>query len=106
MEISGIASKAAKRQGDCTTIGDTFYCDVVGGTIEQALKRVKDNMALANLTTARVVATNVFLDDLARFDAMNKIYAGFLAAGSQRESRCSPRREPRNQPCIGNGHAS
>ena len=75
VEISGIASKAAKRQGDCTSIADTLYCAGVGGTIEQALKRVKDNMTVSNLTPARIVATNVFIDDLKNFEAMNKIYA-------------------------------
>jgi len=80
VEISGIASKAAKRQGDCTTISDTFYCAGVGGTIEQALNRVKNNMALSNLTAARVVATNIFLDEITHFDAMNKIYAGFFGS--------------------------
>ncbi|HYP07084.1 MAG TPA: Rid family detoxifying hydrolase [Bryobacteraceae bacterium] len=76
VEISGIASKVANRQGDCTSIGDTLYCAGVGGTIDQALKRVKDNMTISQMTTSRIVTTNVFIDDIAHFEAMNKIYAG------------------------------
>jgi 2-iminobutanoate/2-iminopropanoate deaminase len=78
VEISGIASKKAQRQGDCTKIEDTVYCAGVGGTIEQALKRVSDSMTVVKLTPARIVATNVFIDDLKNFEAMNKIYGGFF----------------------------
>jgi enamine deaminase RidA (YjgF/YER057c/UK114 family) len=80
VEISGVASKAAKRQGDCTSIGDTLYCAGVGGTIDQALKRVKDNMTISNASPARIVMTNVFIDDLKHFEAMNKIYGGFFGS--------------------------
>ena len=93
VEISGVASRAAKRQGDCTAIGNTLYCAGVGGTIEQALKRVKENMTLSNLATANIVATNVFLDDISRFDAMNKIYAGFF--GSWYPTRVTVQPTPR-----------
>jgi len=78
IEISGIASRAAKRQGECAVIEDTTYCPGVGGTIEQALKRVKDNLSVGKLDLSRVVAANVFLDDIAHFGAMNKIYAATL----------------------------
>jgi hypothetical protein len=75
VEISGIASRAAKRQGDCTIVGNTLYCAGVGGTIDQALNRVKNNMTVSKLNLGRIVATNVYLDDIANFEAMNKIYA-------------------------------
>jgi 2-iminobutanoate/2-iminopropanoate deaminase len=76
IEISGVASKNAKREGDCTSIGDTVYCPGAGGTIEQALKRISANMTNARTNAGRVVATNVFLDDIQNFEAMNKVYAG------------------------------
>jgi 2-iminobutanoate/2-iminopropanoate deaminase len=79
VEISGIASKKAIREGDCTSIEDTVYCAGVGGTIDQALKRVKDNMTVVKLTPSRIVASNVYIDDLKNFEAMNKIYGGFFA---------------------------
>ena len=47
IEISGVASKNARREGDCTSIGDTVYCPGAGGTIEQALKRISANMTNA-----------------------------------------------------------
>lgn len=79
IEISGVASREAKRQGDCTSIGDTVYCAGAAGTIEQALQRVKDNLMISKVDITRVVAANVFLDNIANFAAMNKIYAGNLA---------------------------
>jgi enamine deaminase RidA (YjgF/YER057c/UK114 family) len=75
IEISGIASREAKRQGDCSIVSDTIYCPGAGGTIEQALKRVKENLMVAKMDMTRVVAANVFLDDMANFAPMNKIYA-------------------------------
>lgn len=76
IEISGVASREAKREGDCATIKETLYCPGAGGTIEQALKRVKDNLTVAKMDLTRVVAANIFLDDINHFSAMNKIYAG------------------------------
>jgi 2-iminobutanoate/2-iminopropanoate deaminase len=75
IEISGIASREAKRQGDCSIVSDTLYCPGAGGTIDQALKRVKENLMVAKMDMTRVVAANVFLDDMANFAPMNKIYA-------------------------------
>lgn len=76
IEISGIASRDATRQGDCSSVGETLYCPSAAGTIEQALNRIKANMDIAKLDLSRIVATNVFLDDITEFQAMNKIYAG------------------------------
>ena len=78
IEISGIASREARRQGDCTSIGDTIYCAGVAGTLEQALKRVQDNITISGATLNRVVVTNVFLDNIQHFAAMNKVYAGIF----------------------------
>ena len=76
IEISGVASRQAKRQGDCASINDTLYCPGAGGTIDQALKRVKDNLTISKLDVTRVVAANIYLDDINHFSAMNKIYSG------------------------------
>ena len=76
IEISGIASRDAKRIGDCTSITDTVYCAAAAGTIEQALQRVHANMQISGSHPNRIVNTNVFLDDIENFAAMNKIYAG------------------------------
>jgi enamine deaminase RidA (YjgF/YER057c/UK114 family) len=93
VEISGIASKASKRQGDCTIVGDTLYCAGLGGTIDQALNRIKQNMTVSNVTPARIVATNVFIDDIKHFEAMNKIYGGFF--GSWLPTRVTVQPTPR-----------
>jgi 2-iminobutanoate/2-iminopropanoate deaminase len=76
IEISGVASREAKRQGDCASIRDTLYCPGAGGTIDQALKRVRDNLMISKLDVTRVVAANVYLDDINHFSALNKIYSG------------------------------
>ena len=75
IEISGVASKDAKREGDCNSIGDTIYCSGAGGTIEQALKRTSQNMTNTRTDMAHVAITNVFIDDIQNFEAMNKVYA-------------------------------
>jgi 2-iminobutanoate/2-iminopropanoate deaminase len=76
VEISGIASREAKRIGNCTAIADTVYCAAVAGTIDQALQRVHENMKISGSHPDRIVNTNVFLDAIENFAAMNKVYAG------------------------------
>jgi 2-iminobutanoate/2-iminopropanoate deaminase len=75
IEISGIASRKAKRAGECVLVEDTLYCPSEAGTIEQALNRVKASLDIAKMNLGRVVVSNVFLDDIQNFAAMNKIYA-------------------------------
>ncbi|HYI95506.1 MAG TPA: RidA family protein [Bryobacteraceae bacterium] len=76
IEISGVASTKSKREGACTSVEDTIYCPSVAGTIDRALSRVKENLNIAKVDLTRVVVSNVFLDDLQHFAAMNKTYAG------------------------------
>ena len=76
IEISGVASRKAKREGDCTSIEDTIYCPSVAGTIERALTRVQENLNIAKVDLSRVVVSNVFLDDIQHFAAMNNVYGG------------------------------
>ena len=76
IEISGVASKDARREGVCNSIGDTIYCPGAGGTIEQVLKRISESMTNARTDIGHVVITNVFIDDIQNFEAMNKVYAG------------------------------
>ena len=93
IEISGVASKNARREGDCTSIGDTVYCPGAGGTIEQALKRISANMANAKTDIGRVVAANVFIDDIQNFDAMNKVYAGTFSRAAPTRVTVQPTRK-------------
>ena len=78
----------------CVFAGDTLYCSaknafipgpnagVYATTIEnqvrQSLRNLLDNLEEADLDFSDVVATNVYLDDVSDFQAMNKIYAKYL----------------------------
>jgi 2-iminobutanoate/2-iminopropanoate deaminase len=93
IEISGIASKEAKREGDCMSVGDTIYCPGVGGTIEQALKRISGNMINAKADVGRVVVANVFIDDIQNFETMNKVYAGTFSRSAPARVTVQPTRK-------------
>ena len=78
----------------CVFAGDTLYCSaksgfipglnggIFAGTMEtqlrQTMRNLLDNLEEAGLDFSHVVATNVYLDDLADFQAMNKIYAKYF----------------------------
>jgi 2-iminobutanoate/2-iminopropanoate deaminase len=75
----------------CVFAGDTFYCSaksgfipgpnggIFAGTMDQQLRQTMrnllDNLEEAGLDFSDVVSSNVYLDDLNEFQAMNKIYA-------------------------------
>ena len=56
--------------------------DVVTGSIEDQARQVMANMeaalAAADLTTADVVKTTIYLTDLGDFAAVNELYAGYF----------------------------
>jgi enamine deaminase RidA (YjgF/YER057c/UK114 family) len=79
IEMTGVASADLKREGHCTSIGDTLYCPARAGSIQTALKYVNSDLEAARTTTASVVASNVFLDHIDNFNAMNKVYAGVFS---------------------------
>jgi len=78
----------------CVFAGDTFYCSAKSGFIpgvnggiftpavdlqlRQTMRNLLDNLEEAGLSFADVVATNVYLDDLSEFAAMNKLYAKYF----------------------------
>jgi reactive intermediate/imine deaminase len=78
----------------CVFAGDTFYCSAKSGFIpgvnsgiftpqidlqlRQTMRNLLDNLEEAGLNFADVVSTNVYLDDLSEFAAMNQIYAKFF----------------------------
>jgi len=94
IEISGVASKDAKREGDCSGIGDVVYCPGVGGTIEQSLNRIKANLKIARSDISRVVVTNVYIDDIQNFEAMNKVYATAFGKWAPTRSTVQPTPKP------------
>lgn len=78
----------------CVFAGNTFYCSAKSGfipgpnggifasTVEnqlrQTMRNLLDNLEEAGLDYTHVVATNVYLDDLGDFQAMNGIYAKYF----------------------------
>jgi reactive intermediate/imine deaminase len=78
----------------CVFAGDTLYCSAKGpfipgpnqgivvATIEQqvrqTMRNLLDGLEEADMDFSKVVATNVYLDDIGEFQAMNKIYALFF----------------------------
>jgi reactive intermediate/imine deaminase len=78
----------------CVFAGDTLYCSakdafipgpnagVYATTIEhqvrQSMRNLLDNLEEADMELGDVVVTNVYLDDMSDFEAMNKIYAKYL----------------------------
>jgi reactive intermediate/imine deaminase len=78
----------------CVFAGDTLYCSaksafipgpnagVYAATVEhqvrQSMRNLLDNLEEADMDLGDVVVTNVYLDDISDFQAMNKIYAKYL----------------------------
>ena len=79
----------------CVFAGDTLYCSaksafipgpnqgVVVATIEQqvrqSMRNLLDGLEEAGMDFSKVVATNVYLDNIGEFQGMNKIYALFFS---------------------------
>jgi reactive intermediate/imine deaminase len=80
----------------CVFAGDTLYCSAKSGfipgpnsgiyasTVEtqvrQTMRNLLDGLEEAGMTFADVVATNVYLDDINEFVAMNKTYAEYFSS--------------------------
>ena len=78
----------------CVFAGDTLYCSaksgfipgpnsgVYAGTVEtqvrQSVRNLLDNLEEADMDLGDVVVANVYLDDVADFQAMNKVYAKYF----------------------------
>jgi reactive intermediate/imine deaminase len=78
----------------CVFAGDTLFCSakdafipgpnagIYAGTVEQqvrqSVRNQLDNLEEADMDLSDVVATNVYLDDIADFQAMNKVYAKYF----------------------------
>ncbi|MEJ7605428.1 MAG: RidA family protein, partial [Bryobacteraceae bacterium] len=78
IEITGVASRDTKRQGKCNSVGDTLYCSGRTGTIDQVAKELKGDLEAAGAGLGNVVASNVYIDHLDNFNAMNKVYATYF----------------------------
>ncbi len=88
--------KPSATASPCVFAGDTLYCSakdafipgpnagIYVGSVEQqvrqSVRNLLDNLEEADMDLSEVVATNVYLDDIADFQAMNKIYAKYFKA--------------------------
>jgi len=76
----------------CVFAGDTFYCSAksgfvpgdgirvpdLEGQLKQTMRNLLDGLEEAGLGWSDVVATNVYLDDIADFEKMNAVYATYF----------------------------
>jgi reactive intermediate/imine deaminase len=78
----------------CVFAGDTLYCSAKSGFIpgpnggvfveridqqlRQTMRNLLDNLEEAGLSWQSVVATNVYLDNVDEFEAMNKVYTKYF----------------------------
>jgi enamine deaminase RidA (YjgF/YER057c/UK114 family) len=78
----------------CVFAGDTLFCSAkdafipgpnagiyaatVGQQVRQSVRNQLDNLEETDMDLSDVVATNVYLDDIADFQAMNKVYAKYF----------------------------
>jgi enamine deaminase RidA (YjgF/YER057c/UK114 family) len=96
----------------CVLADDTYYCSAKGpftpgpaagpgqlqgiwvGTIDaqvrQTMRNLVDGLEEAGLGLANVVATNVYLDDMNDFAAMNRIYAQYFPAKPPSRTTVAP----------------
>jgi len=81
----------------CVLAGDTLYCSAKSGfipganggifaaTVEhqlrQTMRNLLDGLEEADMDFSQVVATNVYLDNMADFQAMNQLYAKYFSKG-------------------------
>jgi len=81
-------------QSPCVWAGDTLYCSVTPGFIpgpmtgiyaattghqvRQTMRNLLDSLGEEGLDFSNVVATNVYLDNLDEFSAMNRIYGQYF----------------------------
>lgn len=109
IEFTGVAARDLSRRkavrpknmapsataSPCVFAGDTLYCSaksgfipgqnggIFAGTVDhqlrQTMRNLLDNLEEADMEFSQVVATNVYLDNISDFDAMNKVYARYFA---------------------------
>ncbi len=84
--------KPSPTASPCVFAGDTFYCSAksgfvpeggirvpdVEGQLKQTMRNLLDGLEEAGLGWGDVVATNVYLDDIADFEKMNAAYATYF----------------------------
>jgi len=78
IQITGVASRDLKRHGNCNSVGETMYCSARAGTIRQALEALKQDLLVNGSSLEQAIATNVYVDDIGEFAAMNSIYATYF----------------------------
>ena len=98
---SAVAAVAVKGGGklkeDCVAADSALYCVVqagAGGEIEPAVRagmdRLKARLAASGFSAEQVVASNVYLDNLDHFRAMNGIYGSVFASDPPTRTTVQP----------------
>jgi enamine deaminase RidA (YjgF/YER057c/UK114 family) len=101
IEFTGVAVKDLTRRRAVrpkNMAADTLYCSAKSGfipgprsgiyasTVEhqlrQTMRNLLDGLEEAELDFSHVVATNVYLDDIADFERMNRVYAQYFTPGA------------------------
>jgi reactive intermediate/imine deaminase len=91
IQIAGVAAGKVERiGGHCALISETVYCSGRVGTIRQALDSLKADIGVGKVGMDRVVAANVYVDDLDEFAAMNKVYATFFGKDAPTRTTVQP----------------
>jgi enamine deaminase RidA (YjgF/YER057c/UK114 family) len=76
VSLTGVAGRdlaSVRREGVCSTIGETRYCSLSSGSTEVTGRQTRST--LRRLDLDRIVATNVYLDSIDEFAEMNAAYA-------------------------------
>ena len=91
----------------CVFAGDTLYCSAksafipgpnqgiyaagVENQVRQTMRNLLDGLEEAGMDLSHLVATNVYLDDIREFAAMNRVYAGYLKTPFPTRTTVQPR---------------
>ncbi len=90
VQISGVASRSVKRSRACGEVGDTLYCSGRSGTAKQALEGLGNDLKSAGASLGLAVASNVYIEDLDQFAAMNKLYATYFGVVAPTRTTVQP----------------
>lgn len=105
--LSGVAVKGASAsKSGCTRAGDAVYCTATAGAgadiqaqVNAVMTKLGDGLKANGLGFEQVTATNVWLDNLADFQSMNKTYGSYFGATPPARTTVQPR-PPTGAPLV------
>jgi len=66
-----------------------IYAESIEDQVRQTMRNLIDGLQEAGMDLSKVVATNVYLDDVADFARMNAVYLTYFKARSRHGRRCN-----------------